>query len=161
MSSPQINPAILGKRLKTIKTAEQKRTAELDSQIQELEKKLYVEKSSSTQTKKPRATPRKKRERVEGRSNVRKVSQRKKTTTENSESTVRSPQKVKRKKIDSDVKTIKTPVKKDFVLEPRLTHRPLVDSEALKALRDSIPQNKNQNHKGGRPPKIKSESQQG
>lgn len=43
--------------------------------------------------------------------------------------------------------------KKPFVRKPHLTQRPLAGNKELQKLRDSLPQNKRQNHKGGRPPK--------
>ena len=43
--------------------------------------------------------------------------------------------------------------KKPFIRKPHLTTRPFAESDEMKALRDSLPQNRRQNHKGGRPPK--------
>ncbi len=44
--------------------------------------------------------------------------------------------------------------KKPFVRKPHLTQRPLIANEQLRALRDSLPQNREQNHRGGKPPRF-------
>lgn len=52
-------------------------------------------------------------------------------------------------------KSQQRPTKKPYEPKPHLTQKPLSGNEALMALRDSLPQDKRQNHKGGRPPKFR------
>lgn len=43
--------------------------------------------------------------------------------------------------------------KTPFIRKPHLTNRPFQNNEQLEAIKMTLPQNKKQNHKGGRPPK--------
>lgn len=47
----------------------------------------------------------------------------------------------------TEAKPQRNTTKKSFSRAPHLMQKPLADNEALRALRDSLPQNKKQNHK--------------